>query len=70
MRCVMGSERGNGTPAGVAGEQWVKLVAEQLWAGQTRDEVVQELARRGLDAGEASRLVETVEEELRRRGAL
>jgi hypothetical protein len=41
-----------------------------LWAGRTHAEVIEELARRGLDAGQAARLVEAVEEELRRRGAL
>ncbi|HKB40066.1 MAG TPA: hypothetical protein VKD72_26760 [Gemmataceae bacterium] len=61
---------GNGTPSGSAERQLVSYVVEQLWAGRSVPEVVGELIVRGLDAARASALVDAVEEELRRGGAL
>jgi hypothetical protein len=48
----------------------VAFVAGRLWAGLAVSEVVAELIARGLEAARASALVTTIEEEMRRRGAL
>jgi hypothetical protein len=61
---------GNGTPSGSVERQLVSYVAEQLWAGRSVPEVVGDLIVRGLEAARASALVDAVEEELRRGGAL
>jgi len=63
-------QTGNGTPAGAAERQLVSYVAEQLWAGRSAPEIVSDLVLRGLEFASASVLVKTVEEELRRGGAL
>jgi hypothetical protein len=66
---VSGSGK-NGTPAGTRWDELAALAAEQLWAGQTTRQVVRALEERGLDLAAAEALVERVEEELRRGGAL
>ena len=66
----MAEQTGNGTPAGAAERQLVSYVAEQLWAGRSAPEIVSDLVLRGLEFASASVLVKTVEEELRRGGAL
>jgi len=60
----------NGTPGGATERQLTSFVAEQLWAGRAVPEVIQELIARGVETASASALVNAVEEELRRRGAL
>jgi hypothetical protein len=60
----------NGTPAGARWAELAALVAEQLWAGRTTRQVARALEDQGLDHATATALVEQVEEELRRGGAL
>jgi hypothetical protein len=64
---------GNGKNGTRAGARWAELTtfaAEQLWAGRTVRQVVRELEERGLEYAVAVVLVERIEEELRRGGAL
>jgi hypothetical protein len=66
---VAGSGK-NGTQSGARWAELTTFAAEQLWAGQNVRQVVRELEQRGLEHAPAVALVERVEEELRRRGAL
>ena len=66
----MAGETTNGTPAGVAEGRLVSFVAQRLWSGNDATEVVAELIARGVEAARASALVNAIEEEMRRRGAL
>lgn len=67
---IVSAETRNGTSEGVRWQQVVNTVAERLWAGLTPLQVVRELEHGGLDYGRALALVEEVEEQLRRGGAL
>jgi hypothetical protein len=60
----------NGTQAGARRQEWAAYVAQQLWSGLNPRQVVRELESQGLAYETAVRLVEAVEEELRRGGAL
>ena len=64
------AETSNGTTKGVRRQQVVNAVAERLWAGLTPVQIARELENSGLDYGPALALVEEVEEQLRRGGAL
>jgi len=66
---VAGTEK-NGTPAGAAWAELASYVAEQLWSGKSAQQVVNDLQERGLAYAAARSLVESVEDELRRGGAL
>jgi hypothetical protein len=60
----------NGTLEAARWQAWTAYVAEQLWAGRSPRQVVRELEGQGLGYETAVVLVATVEEELRRGGAL
>ena len=60
----------NGTQAGARWAELAAFAAEQLWAGQSPRQVVRDLQARGVAYETAVSLVEMVEEELRRGGAL
>jgi hypothetical protein len=60
----------NGTPEGARWAELAASVAEQLWAGRTARQVARALEDQGLDHATATALVEQVEDELRRGGAL
>jgi hypothetical protein len=60
----------NGTQEGARWADLAALAAEQLWSGHTTRQVVRALEEQGLAHAAAEALVERVEDELRRGGAL